>query len=238
MIIKDIGMLVAMSPRTRAYLQFMIRSGYLPNYVLLMDDENNFTDEFQYSSSYKYGKLFDLHKSIIQTLREANIPYEFCSTRNPNESAVIDLLKTRSEKYIIYSGPAGIILRKEILSVGMKFIHIHPGIVPEYKGSTPIYYSILKDEKCGATAFFMNEEIDSGDIIMQREFDRPTPGEDIDYYFDCSMRATLLKEILDSYVSKGEFPKETLLQNANEETYFIIHPVLKHIAILMCQVNN
>ena len=120
----------------------------------------------------------------------------------------------------------------------MKFIHIHPGIVPEYKGSTPIYYSILKEDKCGATAFFMNEEIDSGEIIMQKEFDMPLPDEDIDYYYDCTMRATLLKDILDIYVTKDEFPKEALLRHVNEEAYFIIHPVLKHIAILKCQIKD
>mgnify|MGYP001193421381 CR=1 FL=1 len=238
MILKDLGMLASINPRSKAYLQIMGKNGYIPNFILILDDEKSFKDEFKSTSTFGFGKTFNPHEELLQTIRNLQISYEFCSTCDPNDALVVSMLKERNEKYFVYSGPGGKILRKEILTVGKKFIHMHPGSIPEYKGSTTIYYSILKEGRCGVTAFFMNEEIDRGEIIKMKKLDKPKPGEDIDYYYDCSIRAAILKEILDVYVSKDEFPRETLLQNANEETYFIIHPVLKHVAILECQKED
>lgn len=234
MILKDVGMLVSPSIRTKAYLQVMAKNGYLPGSVTIMDDRNNFSNDFKKTSSFEFGDVFDPYKSILSTIEENNIPYEFCSMRDPNDPKITKMLQRKIEKYFIYSGPAGVILRKDILSTGKKIIHIHSGWIPKYKGSTTVYYSILTEGRCGATAFFINENIDSGKIIKREIFDKPQRGIDIDYYYDCSIKSTLLKNIIETYTRTGEFSTEEIAEK-EEETYFIIHPVLKHLAILECQ---
>ena len=70
--------------------------------------------------------------------------------------------------FCIFSG--GGILKKEILELSTKFVHFHPGIVPNYRGSTCFYYSILNDDECGVTAFIMEEGLDVGDVICKKNF--------------------------------------------------------------------
>ena len=76
----------------------------------------------------------------------------------------------------------------------------------------------------------MDENLDTGDVILQKYFEKPSH-EYIDEVYDAHIRSETLIEVLKrKLIQKGEFHK----QNHNGETYFIIHPVLKHIAILSC----
>jgi len=238
MILEKLGMLVCDSLRTRAYLQTMAKNQYIPKVVLIMEEIEAAPRRFEVSFNREMENLFNSHETVLETLEKVNVPYEICGTRNPNDAIVIEKIKAREEKYFIYSGPGGVILKKEILSLNKEFIHIHSGWLPEYKGSTTAYYSILKERQCSASAFFMNEELDAGRIIKRKWFKKPAPGIDTDYYYDPAIRAMLLKDVLNDYSSSGRFPEESINTREKGETYFIIHPVLKNIAILDCQSSQ
>lgn len=65
----------------------------------------------------------------------------------------------------------GKILPKEILEIP-KYgcINVHPSLLPKYRGSAPIQWAILNgDKKTGVTTMYLNEEMDTGDIILQEE---------------------------------------------------------------------
>jgi len=59
------------------------------------------------------------------------------------------------------------ILPKELYSLPKKgCVNIHPSILPEYRGSTPIEHAIMNgDTKSGVTSFYITDGIDNGDII-------------------------------------------------------------------------
>jgi methionyl-tRNA formyltransferase len=47
-------------------------------------------------------------------------------------------------------------------------INLHASLLPDYRGAAPINRAIMNGEKeTGATTFFIREEIDTGDIILQ-----------------------------------------------------------------------
>ena len=222
-------MILTQGMRSKAYLQNMIQNKLLPNHIILMTSTNH-TECWDSSNrnNPEWTMYFNAYESIVQTLTASKIPYEEINTNDCNNQRIIESLKARNENYVIFTG--GGILKKEILSINKKFIHIHPGYIPDYRGSTCFYYSIINDGNCGATAFFMNEGIDCGDIIKKKKFKMPTI-LDIDNIFDPHMRSELLIEILKDYVNQGEFHVKP--QNHDKgETYFIIHPILKHLAIL------
>lgn len=51
-------------------------------------------------------------------------------------------------------------------------INLHASLLPQYRGAAPINWAIINGEnKTGVTAFFINEVIDTGDIIEQRTVD-------------------------------------------------------------------
>lgn len=67
----------------------------------------------------------------------------------------------------------GKILPKSILELP-KYgcINVHPSLLPKYRGSAPIQWAILNgDKSTGVTIMQMDEHMDSGDIIIQKEVD-------------------------------------------------------------------
>ncbi len=51
-------------------------------------------------------------------------------------------------------------------------INLHPSLLPKYRGRAPINWAILRGEtELGLTAHFVDEGIDSGDIIEQERFE-------------------------------------------------------------------
>ena len=75
----------------------------------------------------------------------------------------------------------------------------------------------------------MNKGLDTGDIIYQKKFLKPSH-QFIDDVYDANIRSETLIDILkNNYLEKNQTTKQDKIEG---NTYFIIHPVLKHIAIL------
>ncbi len=59
--------------------------------------------------------------------------------------------------------------------------NLHASMLPDYRGAAPINWAIINGEtRTGLTTFFINEDIDTGNIILQREVpigDSTTAGE-------------------------------------------------------------
>ena len=65
----------------------------------------------------------------------------------------------------------GKIIPKEILEIP-KYgcVNVHPSLLPKYRGSAPIQWAILNgDKETGITTMYLDEGMDSGDIILQTE---------------------------------------------------------------------
>jgi methionyl-tRNA formyltransferase len=243
MVLEGIGLLGVSSPRTKAYLQKMVRVEMCPSFVILMKGEEAELLPGQISSDLSLTgsgaresgdrRSFDPGERLLSTLERAGIPYRVVTTTDVNDPRIIEAVSSRPEEIFIYSAAGGAILRKEILSTGKKFLHIHPGLVPFYRGSTTLYYSILAEDSCGASAMFLAEKIDCGPVIRRKCYPPPRDGTIIDYIYDPDIRSDLLLEVLEEYRQTDKFRTEE--QSSDQgETYYIIHPVLKHIAILSC----
>ena len=133
---------------------------------------------------------------------------------------------------VIYSGFGGQIVSDKLLDFGIPFLHVHSGWLPEYRGSTTIYYSLLQDFECGVSAILMDKNIDDGPIIKRRIYPPPPKGMNIDYLYDNAIRANLLIEALESWLVDGCFSDGTQQTEEDASTYYVIHPLLKHIALL------
>ncbi len=50
--------------------------------------------------------------------------------------------------------------------------NLHASLLPKYRGAAPIHWSIIEGEtKTGVTTFFINDKIDAGEIILQKEIE-------------------------------------------------------------------
>lgn len=65
----------------------------------------------------------------------------------------------------------GMILPKSFLKIPkMGCVNVHPSLLPKYRGSAPIQWAILNGDKItGVTTMYMDEKMDTGDIILKQE---------------------------------------------------------------------
>ena len=231
----DVAIMAAETNRSRIYLQALEMRGLIPSAALLAKETSNKGNAKSkpppQNEFHRDETTFNLSLSVEKLASRMNIPIKHSHCSDPNSEETISIIKTLKQSFIIYSGPAGVILKQRVLNLGKKFLHIHPGIVPKFRGSTTIYYSLLKEGTVGASAFFMDQKIDQGPIIRQDTFPNFENKVAIDCFEDSFMRAQLLVNVLNDYAKSGSFEIREQVQSEEEETYFIIHPILKSIAI-------
>ena len=95
----------------------------------------------------------------------------------------------------------GQILSSEILEIAKYgVINIHASLLPKYRGSAPIQYSVINgDSKTGVTIMQTDVGVDTGDILMQKEIDI-LPDETAGELFDrlSLLGAEIITEALDN----------------------------------------
>lgn len=233
MILDDFAMIAADTARSKAYIQAMIWEKKFPAVcIIYSEDCGEMRRKAEIYEEEKVSeKYFDVNCPIIFSLKKVGIPFLLVENKNINSEQMIEVIRTRREKYLIYSGYGGEILKKPLFQLQKKYIHVHAGMLPQYRGSTTFYYSYLQEKRVGATAIFLNEKIDCGEIITQRTFDLPQEMVNMDYIYEPYIRSRVLMDVLEQYIEQGGLTAVSQ-EKEKAEDYFIIHPVLKHIALL------
>ena len=180
---------------------------------------------------FDHNKIFipDFSESLEETFKINKWSFVNVNNRDVNSEAVLNEIDLKNCDIVVFAGYGGQLLKNNHFVSSKQYLHMHPGELPLERGSTTIYYSILNKRDCTVTAFFMTEKIDSGKNILFSKYSVPNKNVDIDQWFDNVIRADcfihaipLIKVKKDTNASK---------KNKSEE-YYVIHPVLKHIALL------
>ena len=235
----EFGLIAADTSRTRAYLAAMERRGLMPAWVLLLDADTpaimpgqaaSGTTDVVVDAAWPEAN-FDPVAPLRPWLERLGLSYKVSGSRDINDPAVVELIAKFAPQVLVYSGYGGALLRDAVLATGKRFLHVHGGYLPEFKGSTTNYYSLLAEGSIGASAIFLTAEIDCGPVIRRRRFTPPALRSRIDHVYDSAIRASVLVDTLEAWRRDGDWTFE-LPDNAGGDTYYIIHPVLKHLAIL------
>jgi methionyl-tRNA formyltransferase len=227
----DTLLLGAPSYRTRAYAQFMAARQIVPDtFVRLPGDPPAWDGVSEITGSLgKRTFCFRPGISAETSLEDMSVHITTAPTADVNGEAFVDYIRSLPHSVVIYSGIGGVLLRRDLLGCGKRFLHVHGGFAPAYRGSTAFYYSILAEGKIGATALWMREEIDAGSVLLRRKYD-VLPGVEIDRVLDPVVRADTLMSVLAQRSETGAYPKGEIIEQG-ARTYFVIHPVLKHLAL-------
>lgn len=105
-------------------------------------------------------------------------------------------------------------------------INLHASLLPQYRGAAPINRAIINGEnKTGITTFFIEEEIDTGKILMQKEVPI-TETDNAKTLHDklATEGAALLNETVDKLMKKDLQAKD---QQAILKNHAILHPAPK-----------
>ncbi|NLN96058.1 MAG: hypothetical protein GX128_07815 [Bacteroidales bacterium] len=166
---------------------------------------------------------------------------------NFNSDELINCIKSNI-KGVILVGASGI-LKREILSIpDVKFINIHSGIVPNYKGLDNFFYSLLYNDPLGCSIFYIDEGIDTGKLIFKKkvqllidkgklkEINHKEIHYAIKYYVKSYYKITVFIEYLNDSVKK--YPQLDLMnlssysQDKNVgRVFYELHPEMEILVI-------
>jgi folate-dependent phosphoribosylglycinamide formyltransferase PurN len=93
------------------------------------------------------------------------------STHDVNAPEVQQFIQNQRPDYLV-SALLLQILKKEILAIPRKgSINFHPALFQEHRGVFSSFWALMRNKKkSGATVHFMDEKLDNGKIILQRNF--------------------------------------------------------------------
>ncbi len=146
----------------------------------------------------------------VKVLAEENSIDVYQPTRLRDANTVEELLKIQAD-YIIVAA-YGQILPREILDHA-PCINLHASILPEYRGASPIQQTLLNgDKQTGVTAMFMEEGLDTGDIIKIETID-VSDDEMVESLFNrlTDVAADLTIDVLQNYASFTAVPQDDSL---------------------------
>ncbi|MDY0779250.1 methionyl-tRNA formyltransferase [Tenacibaculum sp. IB213877] len=116
------------------------------------------------------GRGRKIHQSAVKEYAlSQNLPI-LQPTNLKNEGFLENLEKWNADVQIVV---AFRMLPKSVWAMPKKgTFNLHASLLPEYRGAAPINWAIINGEsKTGVTTFFIDDKIDTGEIILQREID-------------------------------------------------------------------
>lgn len=116
------------------------------------------------------GRGMKLKYSEVKNVALENNIKVYQPARLRKNEGVIEEIKAQNPDLIVVVA-YGKILPKEILEIPeYGCINVHGSLLPEYRGAAPMQWSIIKgDKKTGITTMFMDEGMDTGDMLLKEE---------------------------------------------------------------------
>ena len=87
--------------------------------------------------------------------------------------------------------------------------NVHAALLPQYRGAAPINWAVINGEtRTGVTTFFLDKDIDTGRVILQKPFDIPDTAN-VEYVYDGLMHlgADICLETLEKIIEADGHPE-------------------------------
>ena len=115
--------------------------------------------------------------------------------------------------------------------------NVHAALLPQYRGAAPINWAVINGEKqTGVTTFFLDKDIDTGRIIMQKSFDIPDTAN-AEYVYDGLMHlgAEVCLETLEKIIAADGHP-ESIPQEELEGKFKRLYDAPK-LSKAVCEID-
>ena len=227
----NISIIAADTPRLRSYIFFLKKNNFKIEKIYFLKKneiskklkfvDNNYFD----NSKSNFNKFLNRNKKKIVKI----------NSKTENNRYIINDLKKLKSKYIIFSSNPGDILKKDFFNLNKKIVHVHPGLLPMFKGSTPYYYQILKKKTITFSSMFMSKKLDAGQIICDKTIKIKYLNKldliNFDEVYDPFFRGVMLINALKILRKRNKKIYKRPKKNENYKPYFVIHPVLKFLSL-------
>lgn len=154
-----------------------------------------------------------------------------------------DLLRARKDRVFLYTN-GGRVPSALLAEPNLRMLHVHPGVVPAVRGSDGLFWSVLTRGRPGASCFLMDPGIDTGAVLLTKEFPLPdfkdALGESaIDeallyrallFAYDPHLRGAVLAELVEKANGDLRNAVGTAQIDGPNEAYAWMHPRLRRAA--------
>lgn len=236
MIVENLGLVFGNTIRSKAYVQMMFCMGLFPARYMFLPGEESVRAGIPESIdvpivNWEGGEVtrfcFRPYEPLLETFRRYQQDFSVLDSGDINAPSSSALIQGIPEEYLVYSGYSRVLINNTNILNSKRTIHVHGGYLPQFKGATGFYYGMLEHGFLGQSAILIDSGIDTGKIIARTRF-RITRGIDVDYVYDPVTRAYLLTDVMRKLNQDGSLE---LMENENGFVHYVIHPVLKAIAI-------
>jgi phosphoribosylglycinamide formyltransferase-1 len=110
----------------------------------------------------------------IAKARSGRIPVEVCdhtlyNSREDYDRALVEMIRKYNPDLVVLCGFMRILT--PVFTAQIRSINLHPSLLPAFKGSRAIERSFEGNETlCGVSVHWVNNELDGGEIILQKSF--------------------------------------------------------------------
>ena len=193
------------------------RTGFLYETVKKLAKKNKICGIITSKAAPEYNKNQSDFKRLAQKLKS---PYLYTWKLSSN---AIDMIKSSGAEIAISINWVSIINKKIINLFKHGILNAHFADLPKYKGNAVVNWAILNGESSiPLTIHYMTEELDSGDILMQKFInitDTTTVKDVYDYaYYEIP---SMFSEVIDFIINKGSEP---ISQNLKNKESFRCYP--------------
>lgn len=140
---------------TRRVLETMVEVNFPISYVFSLDDavSENVSD----------------YDPVFETAEKFNVPYKKFKKINDEEN--VKIIKEIDPDYIFVIGLSQLV-KDEIINAARKgVVGFHPAPLPKYRGrATNVWQQLLGVKESAVSVFFIDDGIDSGDILAQEPY--------------------------------------------------------------------
>ncbi|MCU0417068.1 MAG: formyltetrahydrofolate deformylase [Cytophagaceae bacterium] len=155
----------------------ILHTGRLKRLVVMVTKEEHCLTEL--ISRYYFGNLkADIlavvgnHNHLKNYTEKFSIPYHYIShegkSREEHEKEILDCIQSYQPDYIVLAKYMRILSESFTNHFQNKMINIHHSFLPAFKGANPYRQAYERGVKIiGATAHFVNQDLDEGPIICQ-----------------------------------------------------------------------
>ncbi len=128
----------------------------------------------QFVSMYLRSAIFSIFaiepRYISEVLEHYEIEHYFMN--DVNNQDVVNLIREKQIDLLITYDCGQILKKDAIMASSIASLNVHSSLLPKYRGTAPIYWVLKNKEKeTGITIHFIDEGIDTGDVIFQRRID-------------------------------------------------------------------
>lgn len=117
------------------------------------------------------GRGLTLQQTAVKMMAEKYSLLVYDKPLQEADSEIVATLKEKNVDLVIVYAFSEILSAKVLASTTYGFWNVHPSLLPEYRGPSPIIFPLLRgDEETGVTLMQMEEKMDQGNIIGQTRY--------------------------------------------------------------------